>query len=792
MILLNLLEKTTSLYQRLMNQQNTQSNHSDAEGSSSSDQDERKPRTRSQVKPTITETRKPFSTMPIEGPPSTAPESPPRKRLRNAHASASESKEPPPLSPSRRPIQRDIKKKGSITVPTQSPRSVPISERRSDRHQQSLSERPRTPKSSRLRSPRHPSTSSGEESSADTEQPQIRPRPIDVIKPLQILADDKTCTFRTIPPVTQTYSTSSRSEKSVTFSKYFKSGVMHTPSFSINPDYNKIQPSKRAWHRPKSYIRGPEDWKEGVIDGSPVEYELCNQDYQYHEIYSSKRPRMKDILTLNVMEFAIDRFEKAEIGYHIRSPESRNYASASWPPKDLVDAQLRHASLVFDEGEATPSTPSSSSNPLPDTILDKATRLKFERSSTTTEDRRCDVCDDPDSEPNNEMVFCDGCDVAVHQDCYGIEKVPVGPWRCNPCLKGVPFEFRKCEMCPLVGGALKPTIQGGRWIHVICALWLPGLHFKDPVKMEPVIGLKSIPRSLWNSRVCKICGERQGIALPCHYTGCPSSLHASCALMQGCTLDSDEGPDGTTHFYVLCAKHSPDQTPSSSQPTLSESQQSTTSSSLRSAARKRRRDDLSSETDSSQNHNSSSSSATTPGRETRSGSSNTPGSSLSSSPASKKPVQKLAARPKKGTKQSEEDTDSTNGNGSGYGNTKNGNYKDLDAKRMKVLQDLHAYWVYRRRKVTQPLLKRTQVFEPTLNAPGEERRKRRHANAKVIEEDNYVETYIMLQHLRLSLEAFRNLAYLTKKRERLKGQLMDCRIHIANNAVADTMYPQAP
>ena len=39
------------------------------------------------------------------------------------------------------------------------------------------------------------------------------------------------------------------------------------------------------------------------------------------------------------------------------------------------------------------------------------------------EDARCDVCNDGDFEDNNLIVFCDGCDIAVHQQCYGIDKV---------------------------------------------------------------------------------------------------------------------------------------------------------------------------------------------------------------------------------------------------------------------------------------------------------------------------------------------------------------------------------
>ena len=35
-----------------------------------------------------------------------------------------------------------------------------------------------------------------------------------------------------------------------------------------------------------------------------------------------------------------------------------------------------------------------------------------------------------------------------------------------------------CELCPVVGGAMKATICG-KWCHMICALWCP-----DPIGLN--------------------------------------------------------------------------------------------------------------------------------------------------------------------------------------------------------------------------------------------------------------------------------------------------------------------
>ncbi|XP_038163175.1 E3 ubiquitin-protein ligase Jade-2-like [Cyprinodon tularosa] len=86
------------------------------------------------------------------------------------------------------------------------------------------------------------------------------------------------------------------------------------------------------------------------------------------------------------------------------------------------------------------------------------------------EDVVCDVCRSPEGEDGNEMVFCDKCNVCVHQACYGILKVPQGNWLCRTCALGVQ---PKCLLCPKRGGALKPTRSGTKWVHVSCALWIP-------------------------------------------------------------------------------------------------------------------------------------------------------------------------------------------------------------------------------------------------------------------------------------------------------------------------------
>jgi origin recognition complex subunit 4 len=53
--------------------------------------------------------------------------------------------------------------------------------------------------------------------------------------------------------------------------------------------------------------------------------------------------------------------------------------------------------------------------------------------SDEEDDEVCAICSKPDSDPPNEIVFCDNCDMPVHQECYGLAEVPEGDWICRNC-----------------------------------------------------------------------------------------------------------------------------------------------------------------------------------------------------------------------------------------------------------------------------------------------------------------------------------------------------------------------
>lgn len=167
------------------------------------------------------------------------------------------------------------------------------------------------------------------------------------------------------------------------------------------------------------------------------------------------------------------------------------------------------------------------------------------------EDVVCDVCQSPDGEDGNEMVFCDKCDICVHQACYGILKVPEGSWLCRTCALGL---RPRCLLCPKKGGAMKPTRSGTKWVHVSCALWIPEVSIGSPEKMEPITKVSHIPSSRW-ALVCSLCGEKSGASIQCSVKNCRTAFHVTCAFDRGLEMKTILAENDEVKFKSYCPKH---------------------------------------------------------------------------------------------------------------------------------------------------------------------------------------------------------------------------------------------
>uniref|UniRef100_A0AAZ3SF56 Uncharacterized protein n=1 Tax=Oncorhynchus tshawytscha TaxID=74940 RepID=A0AAZ3SF56_ONCTS len=178
------------------------------------------------------------------------------------------------------------------------------------------------------------------------------------------------------------------------------------------------------------------------------------------------------------------------------------------------------------------------------------------------EDVICDVCRSPDSEEGNDMVFCDKCNICVHQACYGIVKVPDGNWLCRTCVLGIDPQ---CQLCPIKGGAMKATRAGTKWAHVSCALWIPEVSIACPERMEPITKVSHIPPSRW-SLICSLCKLKTGACIQCSVKNCTIPFHVTCAFEHSLEMKTvlDEGDE--VKFRSYCLKHSKPKNQASSDP----------------------------------------------------------------------------------------------------------------------------------------------------------------------------------------------------------------------------------
>ncbi|XP_063040057.1 protein Jade-1 isoform X2 [Engraulis encrasicolus] len=168
------------------------------------------------------------------------------------------------------------------------------------------------------------------------------------------------------------------------------------------------------------------------------------------------------------------------------------------------------------------------------------------------EDVVCDVCQSPDGEDGNEMVFCDKCNICVHQACYGILKVPSGSWLCRICALGI---SPRCQLCPKRGGAMKPTRSGTKWVHVSCALWIPEVSIGNPEKMEPITNISHIPSNRLALSCC-LCKDRSGACIQCSAKSCRTAFHVTCGQRGGLKMRTILTEADEVKFKSYCPQHS--------------------------------------------------------------------------------------------------------------------------------------------------------------------------------------------------------------------------------------------
>ncbi|KAI3783570.1 hypothetical protein L1987_42654 [Smallanthus sonchifolius] len=170
----------------------------------------------------------------------------------------------------------------------------------------------------------------------------------------------------------------------------------------------------------------------------------------------------------------------------------------------------------------------------------------------TTE--RCAVCRWIEDWDYNKIIICIRCQIAVHQECYGARNVQdFTSWVCRSCE--TPDIERECCLCPVKGGALKPTDVAPLWVHVTCAWFRPEVCFASDEKMEPALGILSIPSNSF-VKICVVCKQIHGSCTQC--SKCSTYYHATCASRAGYRMELhslQKNGKQITRMVSYCAYH---------------------------------------------------------------------------------------------------------------------------------------------------------------------------------------------------------------------------------------------
>jgi hypothetical protein len=256
-----------------------------------------------------------------------------------------------------------------------------------------------------------------------------------------------------------------------------------------------------------------------------------------------------------------DHTEQSDLGSDDDDEDGDGDDSSSDSDEDDEPSKVKKANKHVDTTNATTAAMSA--------IEKLAEQTKFSANFTEKLLTKsiCSACLSDRSDDSNEIVTCDCCKITVHEGCYGVSdsnsvsstvsSCSTEPWFCEPCKANI--KNPDCELCPNKGGIFKET-DCGKWVHLVCALYVPGVAFGEVDQLSSVT-LFEMQYNKWGAKSCSLCENdhfaRTGVCIGCDAGMCKNYFHATCAQREGLLSEAHhEEVDQADPFYAHCRVHS--------------------------------------------------------------------------------------------------------------------------------------------------------------------------------------------------------------------------------------------